>query len=129
MPPYSLHHVAIAVPSIPDAAPVFELLTGESCSPAEEIQGQGVRVAFLGQLELLEPLGSDTAVGRFLARRGPGLHHVAYRVPDIPAALVELEAQGFEPIDRKPRPGAMGHQVAFLHPKSTGGVLWELIQE
>jgi methylmalonyl-CoA/ethylmalonyl-CoA epimerase len=129
MPPYPLHHIAIAVPSIREAAPLFELLTGESCSPPEEIPGQGVRVAFLGQVELLEPTAQDTPVGRFLERRGQGLHHVAFRVPDIPRALAELEARGIEPIDRVPRPGAGSHQVAFLHPRSTGGVLWELIQE
>jgi methylmalonyl-CoA/ethylmalonyl-CoA epimerase len=126
---YPFHHFGIAVPSIREAAPLFELLTGESCSPPEEIPGQGVRVAFLGQVELLEPTAPDTRVGRFLERRGQGLHHVAFQVPDIPRALVELEAQGIEPIDRVPRPGACGHQVAFLHPRSTGGVLWELIQE
>lgn len=129
MPSFPLHHVGVAVPSIQESAPVLELLTGRSCSPIEELQGQGVRVAFLGRLELLEPLGPDTPVGRFLDRRGPGLHHVAYRVPDIARALADLEARGVEPIDREPRPGAGGHLVAFLHPRSTGGVLWELVQD
>ena len=129
MPPYQLHHVAIAVPSIREAAPLLELLTGGTCSPPEEIPGQGVRVAFIGQLELLEPLGPDSTVARFLDRRGPGLHHVAYRVPDIASALRDLEEQGFQLIDREPRPGAGDHLVAFLHPRSTAGVLWELVQE
>lgn len=129
MPPYPLHHVAIAVPSIEEAAPLFELLTGETCSPAEEISGQGVRVAFLGRIELLEPTGPDTPVGRFLERRGPGLHHVAYEVPDIAGALREFEDRGLELIDRQPRAGAGGHRVAFLHPRSTGSVLWELVEE
>ena len=129
MPPYELHHVAVAVPSIGEAAPLLELLTGASCSPPEEIPDQGVRVAFVGQLELLEPLGPDGTVARFLERRGPGLHHVAYRVPDIPSALREREEKGFRLIDREPRPGAGGHLVAFLHPGSTAGVLWELVQE
>ena len=79
-------------------------------------------------LELLQPLSPDSAVGRFLEKRGPGLHHIAYRVPDIRAALAELADQGYELIDTEPRPGAFGHQEAFLHPRSTGGVLIELVE-
>ena len=75
-----LDHVAIAVPSIREAAAVLELLTGRSCSTPLEVASQGVRVAFVGAVELLEPTGSDTPVGRFLERRGPGLHHLAFRV-------------------------------------------------
>lgn len=129
MPPYPLDHVAIATPSLEEALPLFQLLTRAPCSQVEELPSQGVRVVFVGGLELLEPLGPDGPVARFLDRRGPGLHHVAYRVPDIEAALQALEAKGMELIDRVPRPGARGHRVAFLHPRSTVGVLWELVED
>jgi len=124
-----LDHVAIATPSIEQVAPLYELLTGEACSPLEEIPSQDVNVAFVGNIELLEPRGPDGGVARFLDKRGPGLHHLAFRVPDIARALARLEAAGFELIDREARPGAGGHLVAFLHPRSTGGVLWELVQD
>jgi methylmalonyl-CoA/ethylmalonyl-CoA epimerase len=123
-----LHHVGVAVPSLEDALRVYELLAGARGSPAETLESQGVRVAFVGPIELLEPLGPDTAVARFLGRRGPGLHHVAFATPDIAADLARLERAGVELIDREPRPGVHGHQVAFLHPRSTGGVLVELVQ-
>ena len=123
-----LDHVAIAVHSLEESAVVYELLTGESRSPVEVLEAQGVRVAFVGQVELLEPLGPDTTVGRFLERRGQGLHHIAYRTDDIVADLARLDAEGIELIDEKPRPGASGHQVAFLHPRSTGGILLELVE-
>ena len=118
-----LDHVAVAVPSIEDARPTYELLTGESCSPVEAIPSQGVRVAFVGMVELLEPVSPDTTVGRFLAKRGAGLHHIAYRTEDIESELERLEGAGM----RLPRPGAHG-LVAFLHPSSTGGILIELVQ-
>ncbi len=94
----------------------------------EELPSQGVNVAFVGSLEFLEPRGPDTTVGRFLQRRGPGLHHIAYRVDDIGSELDRLKAEGFPLIDEEPRPGAGGHLVAFLHPSGTGGVLVELVQ-
>jgi methylmalonyl-CoA/ethylmalonyl-CoA epimerase len=121
-------HVAIAVPSLEEACGLFQLISGSSCSSIETLEAQGVRVAFCGRVELLEPLGPDTTVGRFLERRGPGLHHVAYETPDIEAELARLSEAGIELIDAAPRPGARGHQVAFLHPKSTGGILVELVQ-
>jgi methylmalonyl-CoA epimerase len=116
-------HVAIAVPSLEAAIPLYERLTGERASPVEHIEEQGVRVAFLGAIELLEPTGPDSPVGRFLARRGPGLHHVAYRTKDISAELARVRDAGFELIDAAPRAGAFGHRVAFLHPRSTGSVV------
>lgn len=127
MSPYPLDHVAVAVASLEEACRLFELLVGERCSPPETLTSQGVRVSFAGSIELLEPLGPDTTVGRFLERRGPGLHHVAFRVPDLPGALSRLAERGIELIDREPRPGTRGHQVAFLHPRSTGGLLVELV--
>ena len=125
-----LHHVAIAVASLDEAIPLFQAVSGQEGSPPETLESQGVRVCFVGpSLELLEPLGPETGVGRFLARNGPGLHHVAFASTDLPADLARLAAEGFELIDTEPRPGAFGHQVAFLHPRSTGRVLVELVQE
>ena len=124
------HHVAIAVPSLASAAPLYEAVTGHSSSPIETLEAQGVRVCFVGPaLELLEPLSPDTGVGRFLDRSGAGLHHIAYRSSDLEADLARLAAEGFELIDTEPRPGAFGHSVAFLHPRSTGRVLIELVEE
>ena len=123
-----IDHVAIAVHSIEESSDIFELLSGEPGSPPEVLESQGVRVSFVGEVELLEPLGENTTVGRFLERRGPGLHHIAYRTDDIVAELARLEAAGVRLIDSVPRPGAHGHQVAFVHPSSTGGVLVELVQ-
>lgn len=123
-----LDHVAIAVSSLEESVGLFQLLSGHPGSPPETLEAQGVRVAFCGSVELLEPLGPDTTVGRFLARKGPALHHIAYRTSDIQAELDRLEARGVELIDRRPRPGARGHLVAFLHPRSTGGILVELVQ-
>lgn len=128
----SLDHVAIAVPSMAAAQPVFERITGASATAPERVEAQGVTAVFVGagpgRLELLEPTRPDSPIGRFLEKRGAGLHHLAYRVPDIEAALAGFLAEGYEPIDRVPRAGAGGHRVAFLHPKSTGGVLIELVE-
>lgn len=121
-------HVAVAVSSLDEARSLFQLLSGSTCSAPETLESQGVRVAFCGRVELLEPLGPDTTVGRFLERRGPGLHHIAYRSADIEADLARLARAGIELIDTEPRAGARGHRVAFLHPRSTGGVLVELVE-
>lgn len=126
---YPLDHVAVAVASLEEASRRFELIAGTPGSPVETLESQGVRVTFIGSVELLEPLGPETTVGRFLQRRGPGLHHYAYRVPNLSKALHRLKSKGVELIDEAPRPGARGHLVAFLHPKSTGGVLVELVQD
>lgn len=123
-----IDHVAVAVSSLEEAARLFETLSGCPRTPPETLETQGVRVCFCGPVELLEPLGPDTAVGRFLAKRGPGLHHVAYRTHDILADLERLSSHGMELIDHRPRPGARGHRVAFLHPRTTGGILVELVQ-
>lgn len=132
MEPLPLDHVAIAVRSISEALPTFQRLTGGESSTPERVESQGVAVAFVGsgegRLELLEATSPESTVARFLDRRGPGLHHLAYRVPDLAAALDRLAADGVELIDRVPRAGAGGHRVAFLHPRSTGGVLVELVE-
>ena len=124
----ALDHVAVAVHSIDESGRLFELLTGEVCSQPEPLEEQGVRVAFIGAIELLEPLGPDTTVGRFLNRRGPGLHHIALRTDDIASELARLSSEGVRLIDSEPRIGAGGHLIAFLHPSTTGGVLIELVQ-
>jgi methylmalonyl-CoA/ethylmalonyl-CoA epimerase len=127
-----LDHIAIAVPSITAALPIFELLTGASGSPIEGVAAQKVDVAFIGsgagRIELLQPTSADSTVQKFLDKRGTGLHHIAYRVPDIEAALVRLKEAGIRLIDEHGRPGAGGHKVAFLHPSSTHGVLVELVE-
>jgi methylmalonyl-CoA/ethylmalonyl-CoA epimerase len=129
----ALDHVGIAVPSIDEALPTWEAILGAAGSGRETVDSQGVEVVFVGsgaaRVELVAPSGPDSPVARFLARRGPGIHHLGYRVPDIRAALADLEARGFELIDREPRAGAHGHQVAFLHPRVAGGVLVELVEE
>lgn len=123
------HHVALAVESLEAALPLYQSLTLHSGSRPETLPEQGVRVCFVGPaLELLEPLSPDTGVGRFLARNGPGLHHIAYGSRDIEADLRRLVDEGFELIDAEPRAGAFGHRVAFLHPRSTGRVLVELVE-
>jgi methylmalonyl-CoA/ethylmalonyl-CoA epimerase len=127
-----LDHVGIAVQSLDAALPLYELLTGGRSSPPERIATQGVTVVFVGdgagRLELIEPTGPDSPVARFLERRGPGIHHLAYRVNDIEAALRSLSAAGIALIDRVARPGAHGRRVAFLDPHATGGVLIELVE-
>jgi methylmalonyl-CoA epimerase len=124
-----LDHVAIAVPSLSQAIPMYESISGHLATPVETLVPQGVRVVFVGAVELLEPLSDDTPVGRFLSRHGPGLHHIAYHVTDLARELRRLTADlGYEAIDRVGRPGARGHLVAFLHPRSTGKILIELVQ-
>ena len=123
-----LDHVAIAVPSLGEAIAMHESLSGLTATAPETLPVQGVRVAFVGSLELLEPISSDTPVGRFLSRRGPGLHHIAYHTDGLERELERLTAQGFQPIDRTPRPGARGHRASFLHPRTAGGVLIELVE-
>ena len=123
-----LDHVGVAVQSLEEACSLYELLLGETSSQPEVLEDQGVRVAFVGSIELIEPLTTQTTVGRFLERNGPGLHHVAFRTEDLESELARLEAQGLEVINRVPRLGANGHLVAFLHPSSTGGVLVELVE-
>jgi methylmalonyl-CoA epimerase len=127
-PGLPLDHIGVAVSSLSDALPLFERLTGARATPIETVESQQVRVAFVGVLELLEPTHRDSPLGRFLEKRGSGLHHVAYRSEDVAAELRRLRAAGFDPIDQEPRAGARGHRVAFLRPASTGSVLVELVE-
>ena len=127
-----LDHIAIALPSISAALPVFERLAGVRGSPIEHVPDQHVNVAFIGtgpnRIELIEPASPDSPIASFLERRGAGLHHIAYRVPDLVAALDDLAALDWELIDRVPRTGAHGRRVAFVHPRSTHRVLVELVE-
>lgn len=128
----TLDHVGIAVASLDDSLPTFEALTGARGEGRERVEAQDVEVVFVGRgagrIELLAPLVPDSTVARFLERRGPGMHHICYRVPDLETALREHQSAGWQLIDQQPRPGAHGHRVAFLHPRSTGGVLTELLE-
>jgi methylmalonyl-CoA/ethylmalonyl-CoA epimerase len=131
MPELPLDHVGIAVPSLDDAIPRWERITGARAHGRERVEEQGVEVVFVGggagRVELLAPLRPDSPVARHLERRGPGMHHLAYRVTDVDAALAAFAAEGFELVDRHGRPGAHGSTVAFLHPRAAGGVLVELL--
>ena len=129
---YPLDHVGIAVPDLAAAIDQHTKLFGFVVDCQEEVPSQGVALAFLRLqntlLELLTPTTENSSLAKFLATRGPGLHHICYRVTDIVAELARLEKSGVVLIDKAPRPGAHGSKIAFLHPKSTGGVLIELCQ-
>lgn len=125
-------HLGIAVSDLAAALPAWESTLGVRAAPPEPVPTQRVRVAFLDagntHLELLEPTDPESAVGRFLAQRGEGLHHVAFEVPDVTAALAGVEAHGGRLVDRAARPGARGRLVGFAHPSAHHGVLVEFVQ-
>lgn len=125
-------HIGIATRQISEALSLWGETLGLEIDHQEEVKEQGVRVAMLPvgetRIELLEPLSPESPVGKFLEKRGPGIHHVALRVDDIRAALAQLKAKGARLIDENPRIGAGGCLVAFIHPSSTNGVLLELVQ-
>jgi methylmalonyl-CoA/ethylmalonyl-CoA epimerase len=127
-----IDHVGVAVEDLDAAIALHEQAYGLALAYREVVEEQGVEAVLLdvgaSHVELLRPLQPDTAVGRFLATRGPGLHHVAYRVHDIEAALDALRDQGMQLIDETPRTGIRDSRVAFVHPRSTGGVLTEIVQ-
>jgi len=127
-----IDHVGIAVADLDSAIALYEKTLGMPLVHREKVTEQGVEAVLLdvgdGHIELLEPLAEETPVGKFLAKKGPGLHHVAYAVSDVTAALAELAEQGVELIDTTPRRGIRDSRVAFLHPRSTGGVLTEIVQ-
>jgi methylmalonyl-CoA epimerase len=127
-----IDHVGVAVENIDAALALYRDTFGMPLVHREEVTEQGVDAALLdvgtGHVELLQPLGPGTAVGKFLERRGSGLHHVAYRVQDVQGALEAFAAAGLLLIDERPRIGIRGSRVAFLHPSSTGGVLTEIVQ-
>jgi len=126
-----IDHLGIAVPRLADAIAQWGATLGGPASPPEEIPSQRVRVSFLSvgatHIELLEPTDPGSPIGRFLTDRKGGLHHVAFRVPSVNAALAEQEARGARLIDRVARPGARGRKVGFVHPAAFGGVLVEFV--
>ena len=127
-----IDHIGIATNHLEDATKIWLDGLGLEAAHSEEVAEQGVRVTMLpigeSKIELLEPLTSNSPVGRFLEKRGPGIHHIAVAVPDIVAALENLKNKGARLIDEKPRRGAGGCLVAFVHPAATNGVLLELVQ-
>ena len=131
MVPRGIHHLGVAVLDLDGALETYVRLFGGSLEHRDTLADQGVEAASVrvgeGRVELLAALGGDTPVGRFLARRGEGMHHVAYEVGDVGAALDELAAAGAELIDEEPRRGLYGLQVAFVHPDSVHGVLSEVV--
>ena len=131
MEPRGIHHLGVAVEDLDQAVDTYERLFGARLEHRETMPEQGVEAAAMrvgeGRVELLRSLGEGTPLGKFLAKRGPGMHHVAYDVPDVAGALEALAAGGAELIDTKPRPGLFGMQVAFVHPASVHGVLVELV--
>jgi methylmalonyl-CoA/ethylmalonyl-CoA epimerase len=128
----TIDHVGVAVQDIDAALALYRDALGMPLVHRETVAEQGVDAALLdvgeGHVELLQPLGPDTPVGKYLDRKGPGLHHVAYRVEDVDAALQALSGAGLRLIDEHPRSGIRGSRVAFVHPASTGGVLTEIVQ-
>ena len=131
MEPRGIHHLGVAVADLDEAVATYERLLGAELEHRELVPDQGVEAASLrvgaGRVELLASLGEETPVGKFLAKRGPGMHHVAYEVEDVGEALGELSAQGAELIDEQPRQGMFGLEVAFVHPESMHGVLAEIV--
>jgi methylmalonyl-CoA/ethylmalonyl-CoA epimerase len=128
-----IHHLGVAVTDLDEAISTYERFFGGNVERRATVESQGVEAAAVhvgdDRIELVTPLGADTPVGRFLAKRGPGVHHVAYGVPDLPAALEDLAAAGAQLIDQEPHEGLFGLQVAFVHPDSVHGVLSELVAE
>jgi methylmalonyl-CoA/ethylmalonyl-CoA epimerase len=127
-----IEHIGIAVRSIADHLPYYENVLGLKCYSIEEVADQKVKTAFfkVGQtkIELLEPTSEESPIAKFIEKKGEGIHHIAFAVPDVANALAHVEAQGVQLIDKAPRNGAEDLQIAFLHPKSTGSVLTELCQ-
>ena len=126
-----IHHLGVAVADLDAAISTYERLFGAELEHRERVEDQGVEAASLrvgdDRVELLSALGPDTPVGKFVAKRGPGMHHVAFEVDDVGVELARLAAAGAELIDERPRRGLFGLQVAFVHPDATGGVLAEVV--
>ena len=129
-----IEHLGIAVKSIEEALPYYENVLGLKCYNIEPVEDQKVKTAFLKvgdtKIELLEPTSPESTIAKFLETKGPGFHHIAFAVEDgVANALAECEANGIRVIDKAPRNGAEGLKIAFLHPKSTQGVLTELCED
>jgi methylmalonyl-CoA/ethylmalonyl-CoA epimerase len=130
--PSRIHHIGVAVADLDESIRIYQGALGAELVHRATNQKEGLEAAFLkvgdGEVELMAALREDSPVGKFLAKRGPGLHHVAYAVADIDTALAGARASGVELIDSEPRIGMHGTRIAFLHPKSVGGVLTELVE-
>jgi methylmalonyl-CoA epimerase len=128
-----IHHLGVAVENLDAAVTTYERVLGARLEHRETVPAQGVEAASLrvgeGRVELLASLGEETPVGKFLAKRGPGMHHVAYEVADVRSALDELAGKGVELVDEEPREGLFGLEVAFVHPDAMHGVLAELVAD
>ena len=126
----SVAHIGIAVTSIADALPFYQDVLGLSPQPAETADGATIVSLHVGgvDVELLEPRDPQSPVAKFLAKRGPGIHHICYRVADLDATLQRCRTAGYQLIDATPRRGAGGRRIAFLHPKTTNGILLELTE-
>jgi methylmalonyl-CoA/ethylmalonyl-CoA epimerase len=131
--PRGIHHLGVAVADLDEAVATYERLFGARVERRETVPDQGVEAASLrigaGRVELLASLGAETPVGKFLAKRGPGMHHVAYEVDDVGEALGQLAADGAELIDERPKRGLFGLEVAFVHPDAVHGVLAEIVSD
>jgi methylmalonyl-CoA/ethylmalonyl-CoA epimerase len=127
-----IDHIGVATDDLDGAIALYEGTMGMPVAHRETVESQGVEAVLLdvgeGHVELLRPLGPDTPIGKYLERRGPGLHHVAYAVEDIEGVLGKLKESGIDLIDSEPRVGIRRSRVAFLHPRSTGGVLTEIVE-
>ncbi len=127
-----INHIGVAVQSLDATLPFYRDTLSMPFYGIEEVAEQKVRVAMLGigesKIELLEPTSTDSPIARFLEKNGPGIHHIAYQVDDIEAAIAQMKVQGARMIDEQPRSGAHGTKIAFVHPKSSNGVLTELCQ-
>jgi len=128
-----IEHLGIAVDSIEESLKIYESLLGTSCYKLESVESEGVKTAFLqigeSKIELLQATNSDSPIAKFLAKKGKGIHHIAFETDDIEAEIKRLVAQDFELIHQTPKDGADNKRIAFLHPKSTDGILVELCQE
>lgn len=128
-----IEHLGIAVRNIEESAIIYEKLLGSACYKLEEVQSEGVKTAFFqigdSKIELLQATNAESPIAKFIAKKGPGIHHIAFDVSDIQSEIKRLQAEGFELIHQTAKDGADNKIIAFLHPKSTDGILVELCQE
>jgi methylmalonyl-CoA/ethylmalonyl-CoA epimerase len=129
-PHTTIAHIGVAVPNLADALAFYRDILGASEKPPEQADGATILSFPFADVdvELMEPAAADSPIGRFIARRGSGIHHICFRVPDLDAALAACREQGYTLIDQKPRVGAHGRRIAFVHPKATNGILLELTE-
>lgn len=128
-----IEHLGIAVRNIEESALIYEKLLGSACYKTEEVESESVKTAFFqigdSKIELLQATNDDSPIAKFIAKKGPGIHHIAFDVTDIKSEIKRLQAEGFDLIHETPKDGADNKIIAFLHPKSTDGILVELCQD